>query len=48
MAKLKLFIDTNIIIDLLADRKPFSNSAYILFRERLKHRDKSISLRSRT
>jgi len=33
MAKLKLFIDTNIIIDLVADRKPFSNSAYILFRE---------------
>jgi len=33
MAKLKLFLDTNIIIDLLADRKPFSNSAYIIFRE---------------
>lgn len=33
MAKLRLFIDTNIIIDLLADRKPFSNSAYVLFRE---------------
>ena len=33
MAKLRLFIDTNIIIDLLADRKPFSNSAYILFKE---------------
>lgn len=33
MGKLRLFIDTNIIIDLLADRKPFSNSAYILFRE---------------
>jgi len=33
MAKLQLFIDTNIIIDVLADRKPYSNSAYILFRE---------------
>jgi len=33
MAKLRLFIDTNVIIDLLADRKPFSNSAYILFKE---------------
>ena len=33
MAKLKLFIDTNIIVDLLADRKPYSNSAYIIFRE---------------
>ena len=33
MARLKLFIDTNIIIDLLADRKPFSNSAYIIFKE---------------
>ena len=33
MAKLRLFIDTNIIIDLLADRKPFSNSAYVLFKE---------------
>ena len=33
MTKLRLFLDTNIIIDLLADRKPFSNSAYILFRE---------------
>jgi len=33
MAKLRLFIDTNIIIDLLADRQPFSNSAYILFKE---------------
>ena len=33
MAKLRLFLDTNIIIDLLADRKPFSNSAYIIFRE---------------
>ncbi len=33
MAKLRLFIDTNIIIDLLADRKPYSNSAYILFKE---------------
>lgn len=26
MAKLKLFLDTNIIIDSLADRKPFLNS----------------------
>ena len=33
MAKLKLFIDANIIIDVLADRKPYSNSAYILFKE---------------
>jgi len=33
MAKLKLFLDTNILIDLLADRKPFSNSAYIIFKE---------------
>jgi len=33
MAKLRLFLDTNIIIDLLADRKPFSNSAYIIFKE---------------
>ncbi len=33
MGKLKLFLDTNIIIDLLADRKPFSDSAYIIFRE---------------
>jgi predicted nucleic acid-binding protein len=33
MARLKIFLDTNIIIDLLADRKPFSNSAYIIFRE---------------
>ena len=31
MAKLNLFIDTNIIIDLLADRKPFSNAAYEVF-----------------
>jgi len=31
MAKLNLFIDTNIIIDLLADRKPFSNAAYQIF-----------------
>lgn len=33
MAKLRLFLDTNILIDLLADRKPFSNSAYLIFRE---------------
>ncbi len=32
MAKLKLFLDTNVIIDLLADRKPFSNSAYAIFK----------------
>lgn len=32
MAKLKLFLDTNILIDLLADRKPFSNSAYLIFK----------------
>jgi len=31
MAKLNLFIDTNILIDLLADRKPFSNAAYEIF-----------------
>lgn len=33
MASLKLFIDTNIIIDILADRRPYSNAAYALFRE---------------
>ena len=33
MARLRIFLDTNVIIDLLADRKPFSNSAYIIFRE---------------
>ena len=33
MAKTRLFLDTNIIIDLLADRKPFSNAAYVIFRE---------------
>jgi len=33
MAKLQLFVDTNIIIDLLADRRPFSNAAFVLFRE---------------
>jgi len=33
MVKFKLFIDTNIIIDLLADRIPFSNAAYVIFRE---------------
>lgn len=33
MAKLRLFVDTNIIIDVLADRKPYSNSAYKLFME---------------
>jgi len=33
MSKLILFIDTNIIIDVLADRQPYSNSAYILFKE---------------
>ncbi|MDA8693055.1 PIN domain-containing protein [Saprospiraceae bacterium] len=26
-------MDTNIIIDLLADRQPFSNAAYVLFKE---------------
>lgn len=31
MGKLNLFIDTNVIIDLLADRKPFSNGAYEVF-----------------
>lgn len=33
MARLKLFLDTNVIIDLLADRQPFSNSAYLIFKE---------------
>ena len=33
MAKLNLFIDTNIIIDLLADRRPFSNAAYVIFKK---------------
>ena len=32
MAKLKLFLDTSILIDLLADRRPFSNSAYLIFK----------------
>jgi len=32
MAKLRLFLDTNILIDLLADRKPYSNSAYLIFK----------------
>lgn len=27
----KIFIDTNVIIDFLADRQPFSNDAAILF-----------------
>jgi len=33
MAKLKLFLDTNIIIDLLADRQPYSNAAYEIFKK---------------
>jgi len=33
MDKLKLFLDTNILIDLLADRKPYSNAAYLIFKE---------------
>ncbi len=33
MAKLRLFLDTNILIDLLADRQPYSNSAYVIFKE---------------
>lgn len=33
MAKNNLFIDTNVIIDLLADRLPFSNAAYEIFHE---------------
>ncbi len=33
MGKLTLFLDTNILIDLLADRKPFSNGAYLIFKE---------------
>src|SRR5690606_14303275 len=31
MDKNNLFIDTNVIIDLLADRLPFSNAAYEIF-----------------
>lgn len=27
----RLFLDTNVIIDFLADRKPFSDAAAILF-----------------
>lgn len=30
---MNLFIDTNILIDLLANRKPFSNFAYKIFRD---------------
>lgn len=33
MGSLKLFLDTNIILDLLADRKPFSDTAYFIFKE---------------
>jgi hypothetical protein len=33
MAKAELFLATNIIIDLLADRKPYANSAYVLFKQ---------------
>lgn len=31
---MKLFLDTNIILDLLADRKPFSKWAYLIFKDR--------------
>ncbi len=37
----RLFVDTNIIVDLIADRKPFSNSAIEIFS---KAEDKIISL----
>ena len=30
---MKLSLDTNVIIDLLADRKPYSNAAYIIFKK---------------
>jgi len=33
MGSLRLFVDTNIIIDVLADRRPYANAAYVLFRE---------------
>ena len=33
MAKKNLFIDTNVIIDLVADRLPFSNAAHEIFHE---------------
>ncbi len=33
MPKYILFLDTNILIDLLADRIPFSNAAYVIFKE---------------
>jgi len=33
---MKLFIDTNIIIDLVADRKPFAKWAYKIFEEQKK------------
>ncbi len=33
MVRSNLFIDTNVIIDLLADRLPFSNAAYEIFHE---------------
>lgn len=33
MAKYNVFLDTTIIIDLLADRKPFSNASYAIFRD---------------
>lgn len=38
MAKAELFLDTNIIIDLLADRKPYANSAYVLFKQANRNR----------
>ena len=33
---MKLFLDTNILIDLVADRNPFSNWAYKVFEEQKK------------
>ncbi len=33
---MRLFLDTNILIDLLADRKPFSNWAYQIFNDHKK------------
>lgn len=33
-----LFLDTNVLIDFLADRKPFSDAAAILFEAALNHR----------
>jgi predicted nucleic acid-binding protein len=35
---MKIFLDTNILIDLVADRTPFSNWAYKIFEEQKKGR----------